>query len=215
MTWKVRHEGSPQAVEGLNLEQIVEGLREGHWEVTDEVQGPDESQWTALENHPQLAELAADIEPEQPTQRHEETHLDMNPLIDVCLVLLVFFILTTTYESIRKVLEMPASRADSKTGVRKVDQKTVDQLMVRLKTFKQDGKTVILVENNPVEFDHLLPVLSRYVSDTKKTELLIDAKDVEWGTLIGIQDAAKEAGFHKAHYLRPPQPKRAPAEPGK
>jgi biopolymer transport protein ExbD len=206
MSWKVRHEGSPQAVEGLNLEQIVEGLREGQWEPTDEVQAPGETRWTAMENHPQLAELAAEIEPAQPTHRHEETHLDMNPLIDVCLVLLVFFILTTTYESIRKVLEMPASKTSS--GVKSVTKEKVDQLMIRLKAFKQDGKTVILVQDQPVEIDQLLIVLTRYVSDTKKTELLIDAKDIDWGTLITIQDAAKEAGFHKGHYLRPKTPKK-------
>ena len=206
MSWKVRHEGSPQAVEGLNLEQIVEGLREGQWEPTDEVQAPGEARWTAMENHPQLAELAADVEPAQSTHRHEETHLDMNPLIDVCLVLLVFFILTTTYESIRKVLEMPAAKASS--GVKQVSKATVDQKMVRLKAFKQDGKTVILVQDKPVEMDQLLIELSRHVNDTKKTELLIDAKDVEWGTLITIQDMAKEAGMHKAHYLRPKTPKK-------
>jgi biopolymer transport protein ExbD len=204
MNWKVRHEGSPRAVEGLNLERIVEGLREGHWMSTDEVQAPGETRWTAMESHPQLAELAADIEPEQPKQRHEETHLDMNPLIDVCLVLLVFFILTTTYQTISKVLDLPENTPHRP----KVSADEVKSRMIYLKAFQQDGKTVVQVENNPVDMDQLLVVLSRHVSDTRKTELLIDAKDVEWGTLIAIQDMAKEAGMHKAHYLRPKTPKK-------
>ena len=37
MSWKIRHEGSPKAVENLTLDQIIEGLQDGLWEVTDEV----------------------------------------------------------------------------------------------------------------------------------------------------------------------------------
>src|SRR5436189_5274480 len=97
MSWQLRHEGSPQALKGLTLQQIANGLRDGQWEPTDEVMGPDDKAWQAIENHPALAELAEELEA-PPVKRHDEgTHLDMNALIDVCLVLLIFFILTTTY----------------------------------------------------------------------------------------------------------------------
>ena len=57
-TWKVRHEGSPQVTGGLTVEQLNDGLADGVWEVTDEVQGPGETSWTAFENHPRFAEIA-------------------------------------------------------------------------------------------------------------------------------------------------------------
>jgi len=202
MNWKIRHEGSPQALEGLTFPQVIEGLRDGLWEPTDEVMGPEEAAWTALESHPQTAEFAEEIEPPPPPQHDDETRLDMNPLIDVCLVLLVFFILTATYESIRKVLEIPDTRAEAQGRVARVSPEQVKNLMIRVKAFKQVGKTVITVEDEPVEEARLKTVLSKYVSETRKTEMLIDAQDVEWGTLVAIQDAARGAGIHKGHYLR-------------
>src|SRR5262245_25384759 len=109
MTWKIRHEGSPRSIEGLTATQVVEGLQDGLWEPTDEVMGPEEKQWTAIESHAQFAELAADLEPPPPPAHPDETRLDMNPLIDVALVLLIFFMLVTTYETVRKVLDMPTT----------------------------------------------------------------------------------------------------------
>src|SRR5262249_28118804 len=113
MNWKIRHEGSPQSIDGLELQQVLDGLRDGRWAPADEVMGPGEANWQAIENHPQLAETAADLEPPPPKDHDDETRLDMNPLIDVALVLLVFFILTTTYETIRKVIEAPGTSSQS------------------------------------------------------------------------------------------------------
>ena len=56
MSWKVRHEGSPRAVEGLTAGQVAQGLVDGHWEPTDEVMGPDDQQWVAIENHQKATE---------------------------------------------------------------------------------------------------------------------------------------------------------------
>ena len=52
MTWKIRHEGSPRSVEGLSAAQVVEGLQDGQWETTDEVMGPQDRNWVAIESHP-------------------------------------------------------------------------------------------------------------------------------------------------------------------
>src|SRR5262245_16889046 len=110
MSWKIRHEGSPRSMEGLELAQIIVGLRDGLWEPTDEVMGPQDRQWVAIENHPQLAQVAADLEPPPARAHPDETRLDFNALIDVCLVLLIFFFLTTTYATaVQKVVPMPAT----------------------------------------------------------------------------------------------------------
>ncbi len=54
---------------------------------TDEVIGPGETQWIAIEDHPKLAEIVEEME--APVTVHEEdSGLDLNALIDVCLVLL-------------------------------------------------------------------------------------------------------------------------------
>ena len=90
MSWKVRHEGSPRAVEDLTPGQIAQGLIDGHWEPTDEVMGPQDTEWVPLENHPNFATVALEVEPPPPREHEDESRLDMNALIDVCLVLLVF-----------------------------------------------------------------------------------------------------------------------------
>ena len=74
MTWKIRHQGSPRAVEGLTLADVLEGLQDGLWEPTDEVMGPTDQEWVALEDHPEFAELAADLEPRSPHHYDDETH---------------------------------------------------------------------------------------------------------------------------------------------
>src|SRR5579862_2631747 len=125
MAWQVRHEGSPQAIRDLSLQQVAEGLRDGLWETTDEVMGPADTAWQAIENHPQLAELAEDLEAPPVAYHDEGTHLDFNALIDVCLVLLIFFILTTTYAAtVQKVVPLPTVKADGK-NVRILDVKDV------------------------------------------------------------------------------------------
>src|SRR5262249_49861697 len=147
MSWKIRHEGSPQA-RTLMLAQIVEGLRDGIWEPTDEVQGPGETAWQAIENHPQFAELAADLEPPPPAH-DDETRLDMNALIDVCLVLLIFFMMTTTYAvAVQKTVPLPTLKEEPK--VKNVPKLTREQIlahMVRIDA-KLDarGKPQITVE---------------------------------------------------------------------
>ena len=107
MLWNVRHTGSPQSVDGITDEEIGEGLLSGQWEPTDEVRAENESVWRSLETHPHFIPATQALEDAVPPRREEETHLDMNPLIDVSLVLLVFFILTATYATLRRTVELP------------------------------------------------------------------------------------------------------------
>jgi hypothetical protein len=57
------------------------------------------------------------------------------------------------------------------------------------------------VENDRVDEKGLVPALNKYVRDKRKTQLLIDLGDVDWGTTVAILDAAKEAGIDKAYWL--------------
>jgi biopolymer transport protein ExbD len=214
MTWKVRHEGSPTAVEGLTLPQVVQGLLDGHWEPTDEVMGPEDQRWVAIESHPQLEETALDMEPPPPKAYDDETRLDMTPLIDVCLVLLVFFILTTTYAALQRLIDAPAMRGGKVSGAPKVTKEQVEQLMiqveVRMQRREEGGQEkdvpVIKVEGGEVKMDDLRTALSRFVSDKHKTELLIDSTPrVPYEVFIAIQDAAAGAGIRQVHMLVPPE----------
>jgi biopolymer transport protein ExbD len=215
MSWKVRHEGSPRAIENLELPQVLEGLRDGLWEQTDEIMGPDDTGWVAMESHPQLAEVVADMEPPPPKVHEDETRLDMNPLIDVALVLLIFFILTTTYETIRKVLDMPSATAtDAKGKLVEVSPDKVKEQMIKITARPgSNGTAVIQVEDKTVKLEELLAELKQYVRASRKTQILIDATGVSWGTVVAIQDAAKGAGVERALFLAQQQPATPPANP--
>ena len=107
MTYSIRHQGSPRSVEGLTVAEVAEGLQDGQWEPDDEVKGPEDKEWVAIENHPKFEELAADLEPPLGRVEVDETRLDMNPVIDVALVLLVFFMLTASYAAIAQLAGNP------------------------------------------------------------------------------------------------------------
>jgi biopolymer transport protein ExbD len=207
MSWKVRHEGSPVALSDMTLSQVAQGLADGRWEPTDEVMGPDDPTWVPIENHPQLAEIAAELEPPPPRVYDDETRLDMNALIDVCLVLLIFFILTTSYAVLQKHLEAPGVNSE-KVGPAIVTKDKVDQQMISVTVKMEDGKPVTRVEGKVVDPERLESELRSYVGSTHKTQLLLDlADDAPQRSMVEVLDAAKGAGMEKISLVVPDKSK--------
>lgn len=200
MTFAIRHEGSPRAVTGLSAPEVVAGLADGRWEPTDEVRADGETVWSPLEVHPRFAEAAADVALPPRKHREDETRLDMNPLIDVALVLLIFFILTASYETIRKVLDMPgqSGEANRKTRANIVTPEQVKNSMIVVTARSSGGRPIITIESTPVALENLDAELSKRVRDSKKVLLLLDAtSDVEYGVVMAVMDAARGAGIAK------------------
>jgi biopolymer transport protein ExbD len=200
MTWKIRHQGSPRSIEGLTLQQVLEGLQDGLWEPTDEVMGPPDQQWVAIENHAQFAEVAADMEPPPPHSHDDETHLDMTALIDVTLVLLIFFILLLSYAQLQKALQA----ADLSQGrARKVTKEEAGDTMIIVKARPgQDGEPKIWVDDEPVELSNLQTELRRKAQESRKTLLLIDATNVKEKTVVAIEAAAADTGIERRFYKK-------------
>jgi biopolymer transport protein ExbD len=202
MNWKVRHEGSPQFVE-LTRQELIDGLLDGAWEPTDEVMGPDETEWVAIESHPLLAEAAADLEPPPPRTYDDETRLDMNALIDVTLVLLIFFILTTTVAALQKRLEAPTAE-EGKVKVAVITKQQVETNMIHVKASMSGGAPVVMVEDKQVEPQRLIAEFKRFVRSTGKTELLLEYdNEVSQDLVVKIIDSAKGAGMNKVRTLVP------------
>ena len=201
MTWKVRHQGSPRSIEGLSRSQVVAGLQDNLWEPTDEVMGPDDPQWVAIENHPKFAEAAMDLEPPPRPVHEDETRLDMNPLIDVALVLLIFFIMTASYAALQKVLPMPDFSNQNVKGPLKLTDKVIEKSIISVRAVQESGKPVIYIEDKPVPVEGLRDGFSQYVRTTQKTEAMLESHGVSWGTVVAIQDAAKAAGISKVYFL--------------
>jgi biopolymer transport protein ExbD len=210
----LRHQGSPQVREGLTLAQIVEGLQDGLWEPTDEIRGPGDTHWRALEDHPATAEIVAELEAPPPVRHDEGTHLDMNAIIDVCLVLLIFFILTASYAAaVQKVIPLSRVEDSQKGKIKPVNEQEVKRFMIRLAA-RQDkaGDVRVLLENEKLNVwnkaDKSLDeakLKSAIAAEVRKVgnrrELLFEAQNISWGTAVTIQDTAKAAGINRIHYL--------------
>jgi biopolymer transport protein ExbD len=206
--WKVRHQGSPAALGDLTLAQVAEGLADGRWEPTDEVMGPNDPAWVSIEDHPQLAEIAADLEPPPPRVYDDETRLDMNALIDVCLVLLIFFILTTSYAVLQKRLEAPGVTAN-RLGPAVVTKEKVEQQMISVSVKMEDGRPVTRVEDRVVNLEQLESELRNFSNATHKTQLWLELDDdVPHRAEVAVIDAAKGAGLEKVNFVVPDKGKR-------
>jgi biopolymer transport protein ExbD len=205
MTWKVRHQGSPRSIEGLSRSQVVAGLQDNLWEPTDEVMGPDDPQWIAIENHPKFAEVAMDLEPPPRPVHEDEARLDMNPLIDVALVLLIFFIMTASYAALQKVLPMPDFSNEKVEGPLKLTPVIIERSIISVRAVQESAGPVVYIEDNRIPIDSLRNGFNQYVRSTQKTEAMLDVKGVSWGTVVAIQDAAKAAGISKVYFLSRPR----------
>ncbi|HEY7326726.1 MAG TPA: biopolymer transporter ExbD [Gemmataceae bacterium] len=206
--WKVRHQGSPTALGDLTLPQVAEGLADGRWEPTDEVMGPDDPDWVPLESHPQLEEIAAELEPPPPRHYDDETRLDMNALIDVCLVLLIFFILTASYAVLQKQLEAPGVSAE-KSGPPVFTRERVEQQAIPVTVRMDNDSPVITVIDHVVAPEDLESELRKFLKATRKTQMLLEIDyDVPQSVMVKVQDAAKGAGMEKVILALPEKGKR-------
>ena len=197
MSWQARHEGSPNATANLTAQQVLEGVAEGVWEPSDEVRGPSDAKWQAIEAHPLFEEAVQEIELPNKGHHDDESHLDMNPLIDVALVLLIFFIITSSYDALKKVISMPQMTAKG-GAIRKFDTELALNELIRVEArMSPDGKSVIYkVDGNEVPEDKLVQAIM-IGTTAKRTKLLIDVQDVRWGTVVKIIDAGKGARVDK------------------
>jgi biopolymer transport protein ExbD len=211
--YTLRHQGSPQVREGLSLAQIVEGLQDGLWEPTDEIRGPGDRDWRPLEDHPATAEIVAELEAPPPIRHDEGTHLDMNAIIDVCLVLLIFFILTASYAAaVQKVIPLSRVENSQKGPIKVAEPPIVDRFMIRLAANQdKSGRVHVILENKelPVwnhadktlDREKLKSEITEWVRKSSKREMLFESQNISWGTAVTIQDTAKAAGVNRIHYL--------------
>jgi biopolymer transport protein ExbD len=179
---------------------LQQGLLDGDWELTDEVQGPGESQWQVIEDHPAFEELALDIEEPPPAPHDDEGHLDMTPLIDVCMVLLIFFILITTVAALQKQIEAPTT-SEGKVTVPVITKKQLDEQMIHVKATMVNGEPEIRMEGEVVPLESLVAKLKLAAGGTKTTLLLEHDDFVTQEVVVQIIDQAKKANLSRINMV--------------
>ncbi len=199
MSWRLRHEGSPQPVpQPLTSEQIVEGLKDGVYATTDEVRGPSDAKWISLESHPHFAEVSEVIQAIEEEAGHEpdDNHIDMNPLIDVCLVLLVFFILATTMSVMEKVMRLPPNSPEN-TKTKTMTPEQANQYVMLTIEKKGTATNFNINGYDTNKEEDVLRELERYVKEGKSTMILDIGPNVEFNAYTMAIDVATQARIVK------------------
>jgi len=200
--WQLRRLGEATPLKLDHPQKVLDGLRDGTWDTADEVRGPGESLWQPIEDHPAFADAVAEMGP-PPPPHDDETHLDMNPLIDVTLVLLIFFILTAAVTTMRRTIELPAPPSDDKATAIPKKEDLKDVIFNVKVSLNADEQTVIAIENRVIVTERLEQELIDTVKTTGRKELyLIATDDVPWDTIVKIHGAAAEAGIRQIHQPR-------------
>lgn len=204
MSWRVRYEGSETVVELPTAQKVLEGVREGEWEASDDVRGPIDRDWTPIEEHAQFADAIAEMEPHA-VEGPDETRLDMNPLIDVALVLLIFFILTTTYSILRRTIDVPGEpeKQEDKGAKAKPTPQELQERMFKVEIRMFGDRPRVNVNNNMIELDEVAKALQDAVKATGQREILLEFEGlVPWGIVAQVIDAAKAAEIQNVNLKR-------------
>lgn len=203
MSWRVRFEGSETVVELPTAQKVLEGVREGEWEASDDVRGPIDRDWTPIEEHAQFADAIAELEP-QAMEGPDETRLDMNPLIDVVLVLLIFFILTTTYSILRRTIDVPGEPESKEEGKKaKPTPQELQERMFKVELWMIEDRARLKINDKIIELDEVAKALQDAVKATGHREMLLEFEGrVPWGIVAQVIDAAKAAEIQNVNLKR-------------
>jgi biopolymer transport protein ExbD len=197
--FSLRRAGTDSTRDGLSREAVARMVLDGRADLSDEVQGPADLDWTPIADHP---EFAAEVEAIEsltvPDKVEEETHLDMNPLIDVSLVLLIFFILTATYEEMRKELPSPPpSKEKQVKGTQIVSPDDLNRMAVAVVILSGEEPTY-RVSNQTVPASGLREALIAALKQSGLRRLSLEVQPkVPWKAVTGFQDAATGIGVEE------------------
>ena len=116
----------------------------------------------------------------------DEDKLDLTPLLDVSFIILIFFILTTTFiEDNELRIEKPNAGSQS--------QGLKDPMEIII-----NSKNNIYIENSLMEKEILKTKLKQKLAVNPNTSLIIQAdKNSNLSTFVFVFDAAKTVGFQE------------------
>lgn len=119
--------------------------------------------------------------------------LDMTPLIDVVFLLLIFFMVATTFQDVDSSvnIELPKSSSEHKITIKTIEVKINKDLEIYLIVNDLNGKNEMM----KVDQSDLKEKLGEKLELTKDKNVIVSAdKSVNYQSLIEVLDIAKEAG---------------------
>ncbi|KKO18504.1 MAG: hypothetical protein DCC43_11085 [Candidatus Brocadia sp.] len=119
-------------------------------------------------------------------KRVTKSIINLTPMVDMLFLILLFFLVTSSFmEQPNIKLELPSTKYAS-----------TSKLEERVLTISQEGK--LFFQNEPVERKDLISVLkSAFSRQDDKTLVLRADKNVSYGVIVDVMDAAKGAGLRR------------------
>lgn len=120
-------------------------------------------------------------------KKREAPRVDLTPMVDVVFLLLIFFMISTTFVETPGIsVKLPESSSQQR-------KQEVKEVKVYL---SKDGR--IFLGEQEIEQDDLRRRLKAYGARTKTmTFLLLADKEALHGKVVALMDLAKETGFDK------------------
>lgn len=120
----------------------------------------------------------------RPQSRSEEVFINLTPLIDVVFLLLIFFMVSTTFATIRYGIRVDLPRAT--TPQKKIEENIV--ISIAKDNHIYVGKTWVKNEKE------LLAILRKQINQKGKMVVINADKEVKHGRVVEVMDLAKKAG---------------------
>ena len=119
--------------------------------------------------------------------------LEITPLIDVVFLLLIFFMLATTFDERSAFkIDLPKSTAAKTKSTLKEVQVLVDKdRNVYLRYTDNSGKS----QNEKLDLTSFVSVVSEKLNNSENKDVIISAdKDIDYGFIVEIMSLLKESG---------------------
>ncbi|MGY0394681.1 MULTISPECIES: biopolymer transporter ExbD [unclassified Fusobacterium] len=125
-------------------------------------------------------------------KKRGELILELTPLIDVVFLLLIFFLVATTFDDMKGgiKIELPQSTIREISDIKEI-QVIVDRNKKIVLNYKEKGKS----EKISVNKENLKAKLSEKLANSTEKNVIISAdKKIDYGYIVEIMTISKEAG---------------------
>ncbi|MFS1701912.1 biopolymer transporter ExbD [Aestuariibacter sp. GS-14] len=124
------------------------------------------------------------------TSGDDEAQVDMTPMLDIVFIMLIFFIVTTSFVKEKGLdVNRPENKPPSDNPTR--------SLSIRI-----DEMGKIMMNGREVDIRRVVANIQTYLAESPTDSAAIQAhKDTEHGVVVEVMNQAKEAGINKVSIL--------------
>ena len=124
--------------------------------------------------------------------RTSMAEINITPLVDVVLVLLIIFMVTAPILQTGIEVNLPETRTVS----------AVDPEQLAVITISRDE--VLFYRSNPVNFNELGESLREEIGDSTEAIFLQADEDVRWKTIVAVVDEIRVSGYNRINLVTKP-----------